>query len=155
MVWDAIFLCFDVKEKMGLLRILSWFAASGDSRQRRLTLGYQKWQHAVEQDFGASSVPLIYLLGLKKDLRMECSFEDHRLAMEAGLTIGSPSCCVNPREASWHARRIGAERYAECSALTGEGVGSVMDEVGRRALERMMGNEAGQGGVRVVRRRLV
>lgn len=24
MVWDAVFLCFDVKEKMGLLKVLSW-----------------------------------------------------------------------------------------------------------------------------------
>ncbi|KAG5943918.1 hypothetical protein E4U53_006979 [Claviceps sorghi] len=137
MVWDAIFLCFDVKEKMGLLRILSW------------------WQHAVEQEFDTNSVPLVYLLGLKKDLRMECSFEDHRLAMETGLTIGSPSCCVNPREASWHARRIGAERYAECSALTGDGVAHVMEEVGRRALERIVEKEAGEAGARVVRRRVV
>ncbi|KAG6014908.1 hypothetical protein E4U43_006012 [Claviceps pusilla] len=84
MVWDAVFLCFDVTEKMGLLRMLSW--------------AYQKWQHAVDQGFCTNSTPLIYLLGLKKDLRMECSFEDHRLAMETGLTVGSPSCCVNPRD---------------------------------------------------------
>ncbi|KAG6040756.1 hypothetical protein E4U41_007196 [Claviceps citrina] len=138
MVWDAVFLCFDVKEKMGLLRILSW------------------WQQAVDQGFCASSTPLIYLLGLKRDLRMECSFEDHRLAMETSLTVGSPSCCVNPRDADWHARRIGAERYAECSALTGHGVDGVVEEVGRLALERAVQSEAGEAseGRTAVRRRL-
>ncbi|KAG5983305.1 hypothetical protein E4U55_000289 [Claviceps digitariae] len=105
-------------------------------------MAYQKWQNAVSQGFGANSVPLIYLLGLKKDLRMECSFEDHRLAMETGLTVGSPSCCVNPRDASWHAKRIGAERYAECSALTGDGVDHVIEEVSRLALEKALENEA-------------
>ncbi|OAQ69741.1 hypothetical protein VFPPC_15479 [Pochonia chlamydosporia 170] len=44
--------------------------------------------------------PLVYLVGTKKDLRMECSFEDHRLAAEeVGIGMG-PSCCVGVREVS-------------------------------------------------------
>ncbi|QPG97600.1 hypothetical protein C2857_006595 [Epichloe festucae Fl1] len=136
MVWDAVFLCFDVKERMGLLKVLSW------------------WQHAVDTDFCANSEPLIYLLGLKKDLRMECSFEDHRLAMGTGLTLGLPSCCVNPRDADWHARRIGAERFTECSALTGDGVETLLEEAGGVAVRRNLGSEGGKVMERAVRRRL-
>lgn len=43
-------------------------------------------------------------------------------------------------QAIWHAKRIGAHRYMECSARTGQGVDALLEEAGgeaaRRAVER-------------------
>ncbi|KAK2592609.1 hypothetical protein QQS21_009674 [Conoideocrella luteorostrata] len=138
MTWDAVFLCFDVKEKMGMFKVLLW------------------WEQATNQGFYRDTPPLVYLLGMKKDLRLECSFEDHRRAMRGGSSFGSPSCCVNPSDADWHAKRIGAERYLECSALSGEGVESLFEEVGRKAVRRATGYvEGGLQEKKAARRKLV
>jgi Ras family protein A len=48
-----------------------------------------------------------------------------------------PTCCVGAEEATWQARRVGADRYLECSALTGEGVKAVVDELGREVVRRL------------------
>ena len=39
-------------------------------------------------------------------------------------------------QALWQAKRIGAHRYLECSALTGEGMEGVFGDVGREAAKR-------------------
>ncbi|OAA37624.1 Small GTPase superfamily [Metarhizium rileyi] len=120
MSWDAVLLCFDVTEKMGMFRVLHW------------------WDEAVKEGFCRDASPAVYLVGTKRDLRMECSFEDHRLAAEGvGIGLGA-SCCVSPREADWHARRIGAAGYMECSAVTGEGVETLFGVVGTEAAGRAM-----------------
>lgn len=42
-------------------------------------------------------------------------------------------------QAAWHARRIRAHRYLECSAMTGEGVDAMLEDAAqestRRAIE--------------------
>ncbi|KAI6781585.1 Ras like [Emericellopsis cladophorae] len=91
------------------------------------------WRCAVHEGFASSSryPPLLHLVGMKCDKRsVEEGLSDTRTANLAAF----PTCCVEVEEATWQARRIGADRYLECSALTGEGVKSVVDELGREVI---------------------
>ncbi|KAF4472022.1 GTPase Rho [Fusarium albosuccineum] len=90
--WDAVFLCFDISDKVSMYAIIQW------------------WRHASNNGFAKYEgfQPLLYLVGLKKD-------------------------------ANWHARRIGAHRYLECSAVTGEGMKEVFDDSAREAMRRALG----------------
>lgn len=74
-----------------------------------------KW--SLEVDRYARGVPLI-LVGLKKDLRQS----------------NDPSKYVQYDDAVQIAREIGARKYVECSALTGEGVDSVFEVATRIGL---------------------
>ncbi|RKL30381.1 hypothetical protein BFJ72_g11494 [Fusarium proliferatum] len=44
--------------------------------------------------------------------------------------------------ATWQATRIGAHKYIECSAATGEGMKEVIDDSGREAMRRLVGGQA-------------
>ncbi|QLL31395.1 hypothetical protein HG536_0B02580 [Torulaspora globosa] len=66
-------------------------------------------------------VPII-LVGLKKDLRN--ASEDNSKAEEF----------VRPEDAQQMAKQIGAKKYLECSALTGEGVDDVFELATRTSL---------------------
>lgn len=66
------------------------------------------------------------LVGLKKDLRT------HPGAIEEMRKRSTPF--VSPQEADAIAREIGARRYLECSALTGEGVDDVFEVATRASL---------------------
>ncbi|RFN43809.1 hypothetical protein FIE12Z_11975 [Fusarium flagelliforme] len=125
--WDAIFLCFDISDKLSLYTIIQW------------------WHHASNSGFAksANSEPLLYLVGLKKDLRDQCFLDDHHSGSEDSSSelMAYPTCCVCPSEASWQAMRIGAQRYVECSAATGEGMKDVIDESARDAMRKIVGAE--------------
>ncbi|QPC76152.1 hypothetical protein HYE68_006904 [Fusarium pseudograminearum] len=126
--WDAIFLCFDISDKMSMYTIVQW------------------WNNASNHGFAKSATfePLLYLVGLKKDIRDQCFLEDHRIDSAANLSsdlIVYPTCCVSPSEASWQAMRIGAQKYIECSAATGEGMKDVIDGTGRDAMRKIVGEE--------------
>lgn len=68
----------------------------------------------------------VLLVGLKKDLR------SHPGAIEEMQRRSTPF--VSPQEAEAIARAIGARRYLECSALTGEGVDDVFEVATRASL---------------------
>ncbi|KAL6855493.1 hypothetical protein ACO1O0_006642 [Amphichorda felina] len=123
MAWDAVFLCFDVTNKVSMYTILSW-----------------------------AFVPLVYLVGMKKDLRAADFMEEQQQQLEeeegrlgrprtTASLAAYPTCSVGPSEAAWQAKRIGAHRYLECSALTGEGTSAVIDDVGREATRRAVERE--------------
>ncbi|RCI17223.1 hypothetical protein L249_3176 [Ophiocordyceps polyrhachis-furcata BCC 54312] len=68
-------------------------------------------------------LPLVLLVGNKCDLRQSCP----------GGTANCPSgyyhsCCVTVAEGTAMAVSIRADRYVECSALTGEGMDMALDE---------------------------
>ncbi|KAM0548132.1 hypothetical protein ACHAPJ_010053 [Fusarium lateritium] len=125
--WDAVFLCFDISDKISMYTIIQW------------------WHHASTLGFTKSDnfEPLLYLVGLKKDLRDQCFLEDHRTgsAHSPSGFLAYPTCCVCSSEASWQAKRIGAHEYIECSAATGEGMKEVIDDSGREAMRRAVGGE--------------
>ncbi|KAK3994458.1 P-loop containing nucleoside triphosphate hydrolase protein [Cladorrhinum sp. PSN332] len=84
----------------------------------------EKWIHEVRHF--CSNQPII-LVGLKKDLRQDRSTIDW-LARQSQRPISS-------EEGENVARQIGASKYLECSALTGEGVREVFEWATRLALE--------------------
>ena len=70
-------------------------------------------------------VPTI-LVGMKKDLRHDpAAIEEMRLRSQR---------FIDPQAAQSVANRIGAKRYMECSALTGEGVDDIFEAATRSAL---------------------
>ncbi|KAJ4031007.1 hypothetical protein NW761_014492 [Fusarium oxysporum] len=105
----------------------------------------QWWHHASNQGFtkSASFEPLLYLVGLKKDLRDQCFLEDHQTgsAFSSSVLLAYPTCCICSSEANWQATRIGAHKYIECSAATGEGMKEVIDDSGREAMRRLVGGQ--------------
>ncbi|KAF5563780.1 GTPase Rho [Fusarium napiforme] len=125
--WDAVFLCFDISDKISMYTIIQW------------------WHHASSQGFtkSASFAPLLYLVGLKKDLRDQCFLEDHQTgsAFSSSGLLAYPTCCICSSEANWQANRIGAQKYIECSAATGEGMKEVIDDSGREAMRRLVGGQ--------------
>ncbi|KAF5611831.1 FAD dependent oxidoreductase [Fusarium subglutinans] len=125
--WDAVFLCFDISDKISMYTIIQW------------------WHHASDQGFtkSASFAPLLYLVGLKKDLRDQCFLEDHQTgsAFSSSGLLAYPTCCICSSEANWQATRIGAHKYIECSAATGEGMKEVIDDSGREAMRRLVGGQ--------------
>ncbi|KAF7563336.1 hypothetical protein G7046_g805 [Stylonectria norvegica] len=124
--WDAIFLCFDITDQVSMYTTVQW------------------WHHAFNNGFAdeQSFQPLLHLVGMKKDLRDQCFLEDHRegSAHSPSNLLAYQTCCVCPSEATWHAKRIGAHRYIECSAATGDGMDSLFKqaewEATRRAVAR-------------------
>ncbi|KAL2206019.1 hypothetical protein CC79DRAFT_1369456 [Sarocladium strictum] len=124
MRWDAVFLCFDVTDKVSMYTILSW------------------WNHTVEKGFtrGQTAPPQLHLVGTKKDLRQTDGHEGFGSAQTTVPLRSVTSCYVCPTDAAFQAERIGAS-YAEVSALTGEGLEDLVERAGRLAVERIVGPE--------------
>ncbi|KAL6864524.1 rho type ras-like GTPase [Trichoderma novae-zelandiae] len=120
--WDCIFLCFDVKEKASLQTLVQWWVGAAN----RGFLNQQ--QNEV----------LVHLVGMKKDVREQCTDETHRVRgpFDPPDTVPFPTCCVMPHEAAYHAQQIGCHRYLECSAATGEGLDLLLEEAGQEATRR-------------------
>ncbi|RKL09619.1 hypothetical protein BFJ68_g9044 [Fusarium oxysporum] len=121
-------------------------AAGQTSLLFRSRYGYfPDWHHASNQGFtkSASFEPLLYLVGLKKDLRDQCFLEDHQTgsAFSSSVLLAYPTCCICSSEANWQATRIGAHKYIECSAATGEGMKEVIDDSGRETMRRLVGGQ--------------
>ncbi|ODQ49857.1 ras family protein [Saitoella complicata NRRL Y-17804] len=79
------------------------------------------------------NIPIV-LVGLKKDLREDPSYQDE-MRRKGGKF-------VMPNQAELVARQIGARKWLECSALTGEGVDDVFEAATRAA---MLTREDGRG----------
>ncbi|UNI24659.1 hypothetical protein JDV02_010391 [Purpureocillium takamizusanense] len=110
--FDAVFLCFDVQNGMSMRSIVSWWT---HARARAFT---------KESPFQMGFDPLLHLVGLKKDLRLN---------IPAGM---SASHFVNTSDAQAAAASIGAHRYIECSAKTHEAMDALFDDAGREATRR-------------------
>ena len=83
----------------------------------------EKW--IIEVLHFCQNLPII-LVGCKKDLR-----RDPKIIDELRKTSQRP---VTPEEGMAVASKIGAVRYLECSAKTGEGVREVFEHATRAAL---------------------
>lgn len=63
-----------------------------------------QWYHASQDAFAKNETfqPLLYLVGLKKDLRDQCFLEDHRTgsALSPSGFMAYPTCCVCSSEVS-------------------------------------------------------
>ncbi|TFA98642.1 hypothetical protein CCMA1212_009456 [Trichoderma ghanense] len=119
--WDCIFLCFDIKEKQSLRTVVQW------------------WAGAVNRGFlnQQENEVLVQLVGLKKDVREQCTDATHRVRLidhpNAALF---PTCCVLPTEGMFLYRQLRCWRYVECSAATGEGMDVLLEQAGQEATRR-------------------
>ncbi|KAL3959637.1 hypothetical protein ACCO45_004754 [Purpureocillium lilacinum] len=99
--FDAVFLCFDVQDRLSMRNIMTW-----------------------ESPFQMGFDPLLHLVGLKKDLRLN---------MPAGM---NEAHFVDTTDAQAAATSINAHRYIECSAKTHEAMDALFDDAGREATRR-------------------
>ncbi|KAL8277496.1 hypothetical protein RQP46_010126 [Phenoliferia psychrophenolica] len=102
---DVVVICFSLDSPDSLDNVLS------------------KWEGEVHHH--CRDVPIL-LVGCKKDLR-----EDPKVVEELRAGGKRP---ISWKEGEEVRRQIGAKRYLECSALTGEGVHQVFDAATRLAL---------------------
>ncbi|KFA70364.1 hypothetical protein S40285_01766, partial [Stachybotrys chlorohalonatus IBT 40285] len=142
--WDAVFLCFDVMDKVSMFTIMQWLKRTGVAQ----------WNHARDGGFTTNQPvePLLHLVGLKKDLRDTCMAENHRDGQPALMSF--PTCCVSPADGYWHTQRIRGDRYLECSALTGEGMEVLFEHIGREATWRAVRAQESKGRMAPSRMRL-
>lgn len=104
--WDAVFLCFDVGDKIGMYTIISWVSCSlkHSLGGKGLIRGTQ-WRHAIENGFVSQSSfgPLVHLVGMKKDKRSD-EFNGSQPGSAKSTSTSSlsafPTCCVGPEEVS-------------------------------------------------------
>lgn len=82
-------------------------------------------QWVEEANERCPEVPII-LVGLKKDLREDPEAREEMRRRSRTF--------VTPQHAESISRQIGARKYLECSALTGEGVDDVFEAATRAAL---------------------
>lgn len=81
------------------------------------------FEHEGEGSGSSGGEVALLMLGLKRDLR------------------GEGDGWVYPEEGHGLATRLRCDRYAECSALTGELVAEVREDLSRMAVATMMGSE--------------
>jgi Ras family protein A len=102
-----LILCYDVSRRPTLYSLAS------------------EWKAVVEGHFNYNESIPIMLLGLKRDLRKEWTQEDK----DAGKLGES----VMPQEGMRVAQEMRCDRYAECSAITGELCREVLEDIARVA----------------------
>jgi Ras homolog gene family, member A len=82
-----------------------------------------QWRSVVETHFNYDESLPVMVLGLKRDLRREWTAAEKE----------SGTGCVMPQEGVRVASEMRCDRYAECSALTGELCREVFEDVARTA----------------------
>ncbi|CAH1759685.1 8940_t:CDS:2 [Entrophospora sp. SA101] len=149
----------DIKIDGKPVQLALWDTAGQEEYERLRPLSYSK-AHVILIGFSINSpdslenvaskwieevnrlcpgIPVI-LVGLKTDLRnSETEIEDMR---NKGLSF------VDPKQGETMAQQIGAKRYIECSALTGENVDQVFEVASRNAL--LVGGPGNNNGCCVI-----
>ncbi|KAH6604882.1 hypothetical protein Trco_006589 [Trichoderma cornu-damae] len=104
---------------------------------QRLSLINMKryWINEVKQSFARMDSLPVVVLGLKRDLRSE---ED-------------PNGIIYPQDAYRMAQEMRADRYVECSAVTGELIGPAFEDICKTAVKTTTENGGqSEGGCRVM-----
>ncbi|KAF2095764.1 P-loop containing nucleoside triphosphate hydrolase protein [Rhizodiscina lignyota] len=115
---DFLILCYDI------------------SRRETLQSLKKEWKIFVESHFNYDEALPVMVLGLKRDLRMEWTDTDK--------ANGTGS--IMPQEGMRVAQEMRCDRYAECSALTGELCQQVLEDVARTAARTTTENGAKSEG---------
>ena len=103
---NMLILCFDISNRQSL-----------ESLQDR-------WRREMGEYFNSNEALPVMVLGLKRDLRREWTREER--AKLKGATL-------MPQEGLLVAQEMLCDLYAECSALTGELFGEVVEDIARMA----------------------
>jgi Ras family protein A len=102
---DFLILCYDI------------------SRRTTLESLRARWLPVVNSHFNYDEALPVMVLGLKRDLRREWTEEEKK--------DGGRGECVMPQEGLGLATEMLCDRYAECSAVTGELCKEVLEDVAR------------------------
>ena len=125
---DLLVLCYDITRRATLYNLK------------------ERWKHTIDGHFNADERIPVVVVGLKRDLREEWTAEEYA-ALEAEADLGRGGWgsgggsaevrrygrCVMPQEGVRVAQEMRADRYAECSALTGELCQQVLEDISRTA----------------------
>lgn len=111
---DMVIICYDISQRLSLINMqrvvsdpclsLSLRSRAVHSFSRRVDTSCYQWIKEVRTTFQAESRLPLLVLGLKRDLRSE----------------QDPNGVIYPQEAYRVAQEMRADKYAECSATTGE-----------------------------------
>jgi Ras family protein A len=104
---DVLILCYDITRRSTLFSLQT------------------NWKNTIEGHFNYNEQIPIIVLGLKRDLRKEWTQEE-----KDGGKLGES---VMPQEGLRVSQEMRCDRYAECSALTGELCREVLEDVARTA----------------------
>ncbi|KAF7542535.1 hypothetical protein G7046_g10154 [Stylonectria norvegica] len=131
---DVITICYDISQRLSLINAQRYVSPvpMGMGRvahsprvvssKTRLTNGTEQWINEVKTSFERiDTLPLI-ILGLKRDLRSE----------------KDPNGIIYPQEAYQMAQTLRADRYVECSALTGDLLKMAFEDLCKTALKSTM-----------------
>jgi GTPase SAR1 family protein len=117
---DFLILCYDVSKRSTLESLGS------------------KWKWEVESHFNYDEKLPVMVLGLKRDLRREWTEKDK-------LVFGKGES-VMPEEGLGLAQRMRVDKYAECSAVTGELCKEVLEDIAKTAAKSSEGGGKSEGG---------
>lgn len=102
-----------------------------DISQRLSLLNVKRyWADEVKKTFERADILPVIVMGLKRDLR----------------SLNDPNGIIYPQEAYQKAQEIRADRYVECSALTGELVKAAFEDICRTAIQTATGGGQSEGG---------
>ena len=110
---DFLILCYDISKRPTLESLAS------------------RWKWEVESHFNYDEKLPVMVLGLKRDLRKEWTEKDK-------LVFGKGES-VMPEEGLGLAQRMRVDRYAECSAVTGELCREVLEDIAKTAAKASSG----------------
>lgn len=129
---DFVIACFDISRRSSLANVTG------------------KWKELIAEYFDQQEKTPIMVLGLKRDLRKEWTASEKEAASNAldgmegrrggtgGVTTAWESNVddtrsIMPEEGLKVAQEMRCDRYAECSALTGELCSQVLEDIARTA----------------------
>ncbi|KAF2089268.1 P-loop containing nucleoside triphosphate hydrolase protein [Saccharata proteae CBS 121410] len=100
------------------------------SRRSTLQSLQETWAPLLNGHFNLDEQIPVMVVGLKRDLRREWTEEEKASATAGGSGRGES---VMPQEGLGMAQALRCDRYAECSALTGELCRQVLEDVAKTA----------------------
>lgn len=114
---DLVIVCYDISQRPSLTNLQRRVCAPGPSPTARFSATnaclVPQWIKEVRATFSAESTLPLAVLGLKRDLRSE----------------DDPSGPIYPQEGYRVAQELRADKYMECSAVTGELLPLTFEEI--------------------------
>lgn len=129
----AVVVCYDISQRLSLINMQRYvsFAPFVDDTcgHKQLTEPPWQWLPEVKKAFQKIDVMPVIVLGLKRDLR----------------STKDPNGLILPNEAYQVAQEMRADRYVECSAVTGELLKLAFEDLCKTAIVPMAGQMGSEG----------